>query len=134
MIISAILALVVGIVVYFVFIAKPYKKGENKFVEWLHNFLNFKTFFIEMVLKTLYVITTVFITLSSFCFIGASVATFFLWLILGNIINRVVFELILMMLTLVNNTTEINKKIAAPKKDTVKSTPKKESTNEKSSE
>lgn len=108
--ISAILALVGGIVIYFLFVAVKSEKYTG-FVAWLHEFLNFKKFFMNMVLKILYIITTIFITLSSFSFISVSVATFFLWLILGNIINRVAYEFILMFLTLVNNTTEINKKL-----------------------
>lgn len=117
-IISAVLALIGGVVAYIMFISN--KKSEYVgFWKWLHDFLNFKTFFIEMVLKVLYVVTTIFITLSSFSFIGVSVATFFLWLILGNIINRIVYEFILMFLTLVNNTTEINNKMPSVKKEVV---------------
>lgn len=120
--ISAVLALVGGIVIYFMFVAD--KKGVyTGFVAWLHDFLNFKTFFINMVLKILYVVTTLFITLSSFSFISVSVATFFLWLILGNIVNRVCYEFILMFLTLVNNSTEINKKLGS-KKEEVRATSK----------
>lgn len=112
--ISAILALVGGIVIYFMFVAE--KNGKyTGFIAWLHDFLNFKTFFINMVLKILYIVTTLFITLSSFSFISVSVAAFFLWLILGNIVSRVAYEFVLMFLTLVNNSTEINKKLGEKK-------------------
>ncbi len=114
-IISAVVALLGGIVAYILFVSKKNNGEYTGFVAWLHDFLNFKKFFIEVVLKTLYVISTIFITLSSFSFIGSSVATFFLWLILGNIVNRVAYEFVLMFLTLVNNTTEINKKVGAKK-------------------
>ncbi len=114
-IISAVVALLGGIVAYILFVSKKNNGEYTGFVAWLHDFLNFKKFFIEVVLKTLYVISTIFITLSSFSFIGSSVATFFLWLILGNIVNRVVYEFVLMFLTLVNNTTEINKKMGTKK-------------------
>ncbi len=114
-IISAVVALLGGIVAYILFVSKKNNGEYTGFVAWLHDFLNFKKFFIEVVLKTLYVISTIFITLSSFSFIGSSVATFFLWLILGNIVNRVAYEFVLMFLTLVNNTTEINKKMGTKK-------------------
>lgn len=134
MVISLVLALVVGVVGYFLFVSTK-NNGEYKgFVAWLHDFLNFKTFFIEMVLKVLYIVATVFITLSSFSFLGSSVATFFLWLILGNIINRVAFEFILMFLTLVNNTTEINKKMGTQKKETTEKPKKREKEKEKEEE
>ncbi len=116
-IISAIVALIGGVVVYLLFVSKKNNGEYTGFVAWLHDFLNFKKFFIEVVLKSLYVISTIFITLSSFSFIGSSVAAFFLWLILGNIVNRVAYEFILMFLTLVNNTTDISKKISNTKKE-----------------
>lgn len=130
MIISAIVALIGGIVIYLLFVSKKNNGEYTGFVAWLHDFLNFKTFFIEVVLKTLYVIFAIFITLSSFSFLSSSVAIFFLWLILGNIINRVVYEFILMFLTLVNNTSEINKKLVShePEKTTVKTRKKEEKT------
>jgi len=126
LIISAVLAIVGGIVAYILFISKKNKVEYSGFVKWLHDFLNFKKFFIEMVLKVLYVICAIYITLSSFSYISVSVATFFLYLILGNIIVRVAFETTLMFLTLVKNTSEINDKMGPSKKDVEKiSKPKK---------
>ena len=117
-IISAVLALIGGIVAYILFVSK--KKNEYKgFVAWLHDFLNFKVYFIDMVLKVLYLIVTIFITLSSFSFIRISIASFFVWLILGNVVVRIAYEFVLMFLTLVNNTSEINKKLGNQKKETI---------------
>ncbi len=65
-------------------------------------------------------VTTIFITLSSFSFIRISIATFFLWLILGNILVRIAYEFVLMFLTLVGNTSDINKKMGPLKKETEK--------------
>jgi len=70
-----------------------------------------------MVLKVLYIVSAIYITLSSFSYISVSVASFFMYLILGNIITRIIFESILMFLTLVRNTTEINEKIKISKKE-----------------
>ena len=84
-----------------------------------------------MFLKTLYVICTIYITLGSFSLIGSSVAAFFLMLIMGNVMLRVGYEFILMFLTLVNNTTDINSKLTqsnnAGSKENVKN-PKNEKT------
>ena len=116
LIVSAVIAIIGGIFGYILFVAN--KKDEYKgFLGWLHDFLNFKTYFVEMVLKVLYIITAIYITLGSFSFIGQSVATFFLVLIFGNIIARIGYELILMMITLVNNTTDINKKLSGKKEE-----------------
>lgn len=112
-VISAILALIGGITAYILFVRAENKGSYTKFVSWLHEFLNFKKFFIDVILKIMYCITAIFITLASFSFIGTSVASFFLVLIVGNIVARISYEMILMLLTIVNNTTEINKKLSS---------------------
>lgn len=111
LIVSVVLAIVGGICAYFFFVAKPNKGEYTGFVAWLHEFLNFKTYFVEAILKVLYLITALLITLGSFSIIGTSVAGFFLTLILGNVIARISYEFILMFLTIVSNTSEINKKL-----------------------
>lgn len=117
LIVSAVLAIVGGIAAYIMFVAKK-NNGEYKgFLNWLHSFLNFKTFFIESILKVLYMISAIFITLGSFSLIGSSVASFFLMLLLGNVVLRVSYEFILMFLTLVSNTSEINAKLNSQKKE-----------------
>lgn len=116
MIISAVLAIVGGIVAYILFVSKKNNGEYTGFVAWLHDFLNFKKYVVEIILKVLYLICAIFITLSSFSLIGTSVAGFFLYLILGNILARVSYELILMLITIVNNTTEINKKLSSKEK------------------
>ena len=121
LIISAVLAIVGGIAAYVLFVSKKKEKSYTGFVSWLHDFLNFKKFFVDIILKVAYIITAIFITLGSFSFIGQSVASFFLVLILGNIIARISYEMILMLLTLVNNTSEINEKLSANTKETEKS-------------
>lgn len=119
LVVSAVVAIIGGIVAYFLFISKK-KEEYSGFVAWLHDFLNFKVYFIDMFLKTLYVICTIYITLGSFSLIGSSVAAFFLMLILGNVVLRVGYEFVLMFLTLVNNTTAINSKLSSQKKETFK--------------
>lgn len=117
LIISAILAIVGGITAYVMFVSQKKEKKFSGFVDWLHDFLNFKNFFIEIILKVLYLITAIYITLGSFSFIRTSVASFFLMLIIGNIIARVSYEMLLMLITIVKNTTEINEKLNYIKKD-----------------
>lgn len=114
LVVSAVIAIIGGIVGYIVFVSKK-KDGYTGFVAWLHDFLNFKTYFINMVLKVLYMITAIYITLSSFSYIRASVAAFFLVLIFGNLLARIGYELMLMLITLVDNTTEINNKLSGKK-------------------
>lgn len=115
MIVAAVLALVGGIVGYALFVAK--KNEYNGFLGWFHEFLNFKSFFVEVILKVSYLVLAIYITLSSFGYIRLSVASFFIVLIFGNIILRIVYEFMLMTITMVRNTTEINKKLDVLKKD-----------------
>ena len=111
MIISLVLAIVGGIVAYIMFISKKNNGEYTGFVAWLHEFLNFKKHFIELILKVTYAIFAIYITLSSFSYISVSIAYFFLYLVFGNVILRLVYELVMFMITIVNNTTEINKKL-----------------------
>ena len=125
-IVSVVLAIVGGLAAYAVFVAKKNDGEYDGFLGWLHNFLNFKTFFIETILKVLYIIIAIFITLNSFSAIRVGVAEFFISLIVGNLIARISFEMIMLMTTLVSNTTEINQKLGASKKESSSKTKKKE--------
>lgn len=111
MIISLILAIVGGIIAYILFVMKPKAKEYTGFIAWLHDFLNFKKLFISTILKVTYIMCALYVTLASFAFIGSSAAAFFGLLIFGNIILRVIYEFLMLTITLVNNTTEINNKL-----------------------
>lgn len=111
LIISAVLAVVGGILVYFLFLNK---KNENKFkgfASWLYDFLSFKKMFIETLLKITYLVAAIYITLSSFALISVNFLTFLLSLVIGNLIIRVIYEFSLVLLVICRNTTEINKKM-----------------------
>lgn len=110
-IIAAVLAIVGGIVLYFLFTSKK-NKGEFKgFVAWLHSFLRFDKMMIEALLKIIYLIAALFITLSSFGMISTSFLLFLLYLVLGNIVLRIVFEFSILGIQLWKNTTEIKESL-----------------------
>ena len=52
-----------------------------------------------------------FITLSSFALISNSFLAFIAYLLIGNLIARIMYELFLVVLVICRNTTEINKKL-----------------------
>ena len=93
-VISAILAVIGGIVLYFTFLSKKNEGKFTGFLGWMYDFLTFKKMMIENLLKILYLIATIFITLGS-----------------GNIAARVGYELFLVTLVICRNTTDINKKL-----------------------
>lgn len=109
-IIALILAIVGGILAYFLFV-KNDKPVEGKFLNWLKNFLAFKEMLIEPILKVTYMILAIFITLTSFNLISTSFVSFLLTLTLGNIFLRVIYEFSLILLMIWKNTNDINKKM-----------------------
>ncbi len=109
--ISLVLAIVGGIVAYFLFVCKK-NNSKSPFLKWLHSFLNFRKFIISAILKIMYICTAIFITLGSFAFIRVGVAQFFLILLVGNLVARITYEATLMFITLVNNSSEIRKAVA----------------------
>lgn len=110
-IVSVILAIIGGIVLYFTFLSKKNEGKFTGFLGWLYDFLTFKKMMIENVLKILYIIVALFVTLSSFGLMSISFLAFLLTLVIGNILTRVIYELLLVKLVICKNTTEINKKL-----------------------
>ena len=110
LIVSLVLAIIGGVTVYFLFV-KSDKKVENKNLEWIKNFLNFKKMLIEDLLKISYLILAIFITLYSFALIAVNFFGFVLVLTLGNLMLRLVYEASLVLIMIWKNTTEINKKL-----------------------
>lgn len=119
-IVSLILALIGGILIYFLFLNKKNDGKFNGFVGWLYDFLSFKKMFMEALLKIAYIVVALFITLSSFATIGSSFFGFLITLIVGNIVARLVYEFALILLVICRNTSEINKKLTKQNLDTDK--------------
>ena len=115
-IISLVIAIVGGIVVYYVFF-KPDKNMPNKFLEWIKDFFNFHKMLVEDMLKVIYIVLAVFITLASFALIPLNFISFLLVLILGNLILRIMFEFSLINIMIWKNTNDINKRLKTSKKD-----------------
>ena len=112
LIISAVLAIVGGIVLYFTFLKKSNDGKFSGFLGWMYDFLTFKKMLIENLLKVLYLIVAAFITLSSFAVIGESFLLFLVSIIGGNLVTRIVYEFLLVALVICRNTTEINRKLS----------------------
>ena len=109
-IVSVILAIIGGIVLYFTFLSKKNEGKFTGFLGWLYDFLTFKKMMIENVLKILYIIVALFVTLSSFGLISISFLAFLLTLVIGNVLTRVIYELLLVKLVICIITTARNKK------------------------
>ena len=109
--IAFIVAIAASIVIYFVFMDKKEESKYTGFVKNLYAFIHFKINFIEAFLKIAYITTTLYVTITSFSLIKVDVALFFMTLILGNIIIRILYEAAFLLYNIYLNTKEINSKL-----------------------
>lgn len=117
LIISFVLAIVGAILLYVLFLNKKNEGKFKGFWGWLYDFLSFKKMFLEMLLKVTYLVAAIYITLSSFAMIGSSFLLFLVYLVLGNVIARVVYEFSLILLVICRNTTDIAKSLNKDSKE-----------------
>ncbi len=108
--IAFIIAIIGGIVLYFLFI-NDNKTEKNKYLQGIKEFFGFKKMLIEDLLKIIYLILAIFITLYSFELIRESFIAFIFTLLIGNLVLRLIFESILVNIMIWKNTNEINKKM-----------------------
>ena len=105
-VVSAVLALVGGILIYFLFV-KGKTEPKGKFMKWLKDFLSFKTMWIEPLMKIAYYFATIFVILGSFGYISTSFLSFLGMLIGGPIVVRLTYELVMMFIMVWRNTQTI---------------------------
>lgn len=116
-IIALILAIIGGVLVYFLFIKGNLKL--NPGLKKLRDVLDFRVMLIEPMLKILYLIGTIFIILFSFSFITVNFLTFILMLLLGPVLIRLAYEASLILVMIWKNTKIISEntaKVEIPKK------------------
>ncbi len=106
-IVSLILAICGAIVLYFTFLNKNNDGKYTGFLGWLYNFLTFKTITLEAILKMVYLFVAIFITLFSFELIAVNFLGFLLFLLLGNLIARVMLESSLLILLIYRQLVKI---------------------------
>ena len=121
-IVSALLAVIGGIFVYFAFVREK-EHNFKGFLQQVHRFLNFKLTIFEGILKIVYLVGALTLTLSSFALIGSNFIKFLVVLVFGNIALRIAFEVTLKLFILCKEVGEINTKLddkpkpPKPKKD-----------------
>ncbi len=111
LIIALLVAVILAVVLYFTFLSK---KNEGKFTGVkgkIYNFLCFNKFYVEEILKLVYLITAVIITVLG---IAALFDAFFAGLamiVIGNIALRVAYELLMMFIILCRKTVSMDRKL-----------------------
>ena len=118
--ISMILAICGGFVLYFTFLSPKNADKYTGFTKKLYDFLSFRMMSIEVVLKIAYLIIAIFITLSSLTYISEDFGVFITYLIVGNIIARVAFEGCILILMIYHRLGDIHSALKTPTKKTEK--------------
>ena len=124
-VISIIIALVCAILCFVMVLPESKRHTLNKFFRVVADIFNFKHLLLEVILKFLYVFTTIFVIVMGFFMMfmqeyGQSLALVgFLVMILGPVALRITYEFLIMAILLVKNTIEINKKLSYPAKNKV---------------
>lgn len=122
--VAALLA-IVATVLAFVFIV-PEKRREklNAFGKFLHDTCNFKYLVVEKLLQALYIFSTALVILNGFFLLFQSVYGHWLGgygiliMVVGPIVLRLLYELLMMMVLLVKNVIGINNKLKNQNGDT----------------
>lgn len=112
-IILGILAAIILTILLYVAVLPESKNGKlGKFGQFLHDFFTFKKLYIEAVLRFLYVLSTMLcIAIGFFSMFGASFFSGLGLMILGPIVVRIAYELIMLVIILVSNVIAINRKL-----------------------
>lgn len=130
-IISIILAVIGGIFLFTTYFNKEKEETYTGYKKILYDFFNFKITIIEPIFRVLYLIVAIAITLSSFSYITTNFFEFIGILVFGNIAARLSFELLLLILKLFKDVSEINIKLKDNDKTKTKLKIEKENNNEK---
>ncbi len=110
-IIALVIAVIGGIALYFTFLNKKNDGKWTGFLGWLYNTLTFKNMIVETILKILYLVIAIFITLYSLGLIAVNIILALGVLVIGNIILRVCYEFMLLAIITCRNTSDINSKL-----------------------
>lgn len=109
-IVFVVISLLIALVLFFT-IVKMKKRPEGGFMNWLREFFNFREIILEGILKFLYIffaaLTTFVAFYTMFQNVPNAIIIGLLELVVGNIIMRVGFELVMLLVGLWQNTSDI---------------------------
>lgn len=109
---GVIIGIIMSFVVFFAFMSKKNANRFHGFFGWLYDYLQFKNFIIEGLLKFFYVLgACVCTTVGVFNILCLQMVLGFAVLIFGNLVLRILYEFALMIVVICRNVSEINKKM-----------------------
>ena len=116
--IVALILAIAGTVLAYIFIMPKNKvKNLNKFWYFIHNMFHFKTLLVEKIFKALYVYTTLFCIAAGFFMLFTNFFTGLVLMVLGPVAVRITFEMVMMFIMLVQNTSDLRNKLCDDESD-----------------
>jgi hypothetical protein len=113
---ALVLAVIGAPILYFEVFSKKKENSYTGIMKFLYDLVHFRFFLVEVILKITYIAISVFITIMGLAsLVSGSFWLFILVVIAGNLGLRIGYEVIMMYITLVQNTNEINKKLGENK-------------------
>lgn len=119
-VLALVLAIVATVLAFVLVLSKKGRNSQNPFMKFLVNVCDFRSLIIEKILKALYIFSTAYIIfvgiLGIFNFgsrdYGANLLSSLLTIILGPIVIRILYELIMLAVLAVKNIIQINNKLS----------------------
>lgn len=107
LIICAVIGLVLGIVLLVTFLPAKNRGRYGGSAKWLYDFLNFNKYWVSSLVKILHIIV------ATVCFLGGFICLFILpiaglALIIGGLLYRLVLELLMVIISIRENVSQIN--------------------------
>lgn len=117
---AAILAVIVGVVLFVTFMSKKHEGKHQGFLEKVYNFLNFNRFYAENLVRLLYVIAVCVLVLVGIALMLLGLdahASAIFWmgaglLVLGNLAARVCCELVMMFIILCRKMVSVDRRLS----------------------
>ena len=121
-IIATILAIIATVAAFILVVPESKREKLGRFGKFLHDAFNFKFLIVEKVLQALYIFFTAYVILCGFFMLFMAPETWYggrqwlggyglLLMVLGPIVIRMSYELLMMVILLVKNVISINRKL-----------------------
>ncbi len=122
--VAALLAIAATVLAFIFIVPEKRREKLNAFGKFLHDTCNFKYLVVEKLLQALYIFSTALIILNGFFLLFQSVYGHWLGgygillMVVGPIVLRLIYELLMMVVLLVKNVIGINNKLKNQNGDT----------------
>lgn len=117
-----VLALIGAFVLFFTFLSARNDGKFTGFAGWLYEFLNFRKLLLEAILRIIYMVLAVYLVLVGVIYIFAGMGNFGQNLLMGlaiaifgNVLLRLSYEFVMLLVSICKNVSDINRKLGGGK-------------------